>query len=73
MGLYVCACLSWPGAGLMLLVLSQLLPPLLPHLALATLAAILLANIIFTPNIELFVRLWTFDRKRCVLLLPYYK
>ena len=63
-------CLSWPCAGLMLLVLSQLLPPLLPHLALATLAAILLANIIFTPNIELFVRLWTFDRKRLLFSSP---
>jgi hypothetical protein len=39
------------------------LAPVLQHLPLAALAAILLNYIIFTPNMELVVRLWNFDRK----------
>jgi putative flippase GtrA len=50
-------------AGLLLLLLSQLIPAAAPHLPLAALAAVLLAHIIFTPSMELLARLWTFDSK----------
>jgi hypothetical protein len=51
-------------SGVLLLLLSPALFPTLPYLPLSTLAAILVSYIIFTPNIELFVRLWTFDSKQ---------
>jgi hypothetical protein len=64
-------CMRWPGSGVLLMILSYLLPPIIPYLPLSTLSAILLSYIIFTPNIELFVRLWTFDSKKNIVLLEF--